>query len=172
MSKKMNTIVVETEHLNLEIITKNHIANLHLLLSNPKVQEFFPKILNKQETEEFYEKIRERYKSDGFCFWAVTRKNDNAFIGICGLLKQVIDNKNEIEVGYRLLSKYWGNGYGTEAANGCIEYAKNQLNLKSIIALIRPINSPSEQVALNCGLQLEKETIFHSLPHHVYRIKF
>ena len=141
-------------------------------ISNPKVQEFLPKVLNKQESKQFYKTIQKRYQSDGFCYWAVIRKIDNVFIGICGLLKQKIDNKKEIEVGYRLLDKYWGNGYGAEAASGCIEYAKNRLNLKSVIALVRPVNSPSKQVAVNCGLQLEKETIFQGFQHHVYRIRF
>lgn len=48
------------------------------------------------------------------------------FIGIRGLLKQIVDGKTEIEVGYRIDEAFWGKGYGTEAAEGCIKYEKNK----------------------------------------------
>ena len=32
--------------------------------------------------------------------------------------------EKEIEVGYRINDEFWGKGYGTEAAAGCIDYAK------------------------------------------------
>jgi RimJ/RimL family protein N-acetyltransferase len=165
----MNNIQVTTERLTLELLTESHLNDLFILLSNPKVQKYFPKILNKLETKEFYEKIHHRYKIDGFCYWAVKRKSDAEFLGICGILKQQIDGKNEIEIGYRFLDKYWGNKYGTEAANGCIKYAKEKLLSKSVITLVRPINIPSIKVAENCGLKFEKETLFKQLPHYIYR---
>lgn len=99
------------------------------------------------------------------------RKSDMVFLGICGVLKQKIDGKIETEIGYILLDKYWGNGYGVEAAKGCIKYAKEKRNLESVISLIRPQNTPSLKVAEKCGLYFEKETIFQELPHHVYRVK-
>jgi len=167
----MNIIVLTTKRLKLEIINEGHIDDLYSLLSNQNVQKYFPKTLNQIETKEFYDKIQERYKSDGYCFLAVIRKNDMAFVGICGVLKQVIDGKIEAEIGYRLLDKYWGNGYGVEAAKGCIKFAKKQLNKESIISLIRPQNTPSVRVAEKCGLSFEKETIFLGSTHHVYRLK-
>ena len=87
------------------------------------------------------------------------------------MLNQEIDGNIEIEIGYRLLDKYWGNGYGVEAARGCIRYAKEKTNSKSVISLIRPRNTPSIKVAKQCGFSYEKESIFHELPHHVYRLK-
>ena len=140
------------------------------MLSNPEVHKFFPKPLNKIESDEFFEKIQGRYQSDGFCFWAVIRKTDEIFIGICGLLSQAIDGKNEIEVGYRLSNEFWNQGYGTEAAEGCIRYAKEKLKISSIISLIRPVNKQSIRVAEKNGLKFEKEAIFHELPHFVYRL--
>jgi len=103
-------------------------------------------------------------------FWAVIRKDDLIFIGICGLLKQHIDNIDEIEVGYRINDIYWGKGYGTEAAKGCIQYAKNKLELTSVISLILPENKQSIRVAEKNGLKLEKKSMFHGQIHNVYRI--
>lgn len=163
--------ILETERLVLETIEEGIFEELADLLANEKVHEFFPKTLNRNESIEFLEKTQKRQTEDGLSFWAVMRKDDMRFLGICGLLKQIIDEKEEIEVGYRINDEFWNNGYGTEAAKGCIEYAKNKLRLSSIISLILPENKQSIRVAEKNGLSLEKETKFHGQMHHVYRIQ-
>ncbi len=166
----MSEIIIETERLQLEVIDKDHLENLFILLSNEKVHQYFPKILDEAESKEFYEKVQSRYKEDGYSFWAVVRKSDKKFIGICGVLKQIIDEQVEAEIGYRILDSFWCKGYATEAAKGCINYAKYKLLKKSVISLIRPINKPSIRVAEKNGFILEKETVFHELLHLVYRL--
>lgn len=164
--------ILETKRLFLEEIEDTRFGEIANLLANERVHRFFPKTLDRKESHEFVEKIRKRQKDDGVTFWAVIRKEDSGFIGICGLLKQIIDNKEEIEVGYRINDKFWGNGYGTEAAAGCIHYAKEKLGLTSVISLILPENKQSIRVAEKNGLQLEKQAMFHNMLHCVYRIRF
>ena len=168
----MSEIILATKRLRLEKIGEEHKKDLSRLLSNPKVHKYFLKVLDEKEAEEFFENIQIRYNSDGFCFWAVVRNGDETFIGICGLVSQVIDGKNEVEVGYRFSDEFWGQGYGPEAARGCIEYAKERLNLESIISLIRSVNLQSIRVAEKNGMKLEKEVMFHDRPHNLYRISF
>lgn len=165
-------MIFRTKRLCLEKIGIKHKGNLFKLLSNPEVHKYFPKTLDQNESEAFFEEIQHRYNADGYCFWAVIRKSDNLFLGICGLLSQTIDGQKETEVGYRISNEYWGHGYGTEAAKGCMQYAKEMLKLASIISLIRPENLPSIRVAEKNGLKLEKETMFHNMLHLVYRIVF
>jgi [ribosomal protein S5]-alanine N-acetyltransferase len=62
--------------------------------------------------------------------------------------------------------------YGTEAAAGRIKYAKEILELKSVIFLILSMNKQSIRVAEKNGLKLEKEAMFHGRKHRVYRINF
>jgi len=168
----MSEIILATKRLRLEKIGEEHKKDLFRLLSNPKVHKYFLKTLDKKESEEFFKMVQLRYNSDGFCFWAVIRTSDETFIGICGLVSQVIDGKNEVEVGYRFSDEFWGQGYGPEAALGCIEYAKERLNLESIISLIRSVNHQSVRVAEKNGMKLEKEVMFHDRPHNLYRISF
>ncbi len=166
----MSSTVITTNRLRLEKIDANHKGDLYKLLSNPVVHKYFPKILDQNESKAFYEKIQDCYKTDGYCFWAVIRKKDDIFLGICGLLPQLIDGRKEVEVGYRISNEFWGQGYGSEAAKGCIDYGSEILKLSSIISLIRPVNFPSIRVAEKNGLRLEKETMFHDTRHLVYRI--
>jgi len=163
--------ILETERLDLQTIEEDDFEELANLLANEKVHKFFPKTLNRQESQEFLKKNQKRQIEDGLSFWAVIRKDDLRFLGICGLLKQIIDEKEEIEVGYRINDEFWGKGYGTEAAKGCLEYAKNKLRLSTVISCILKENRQSIRVAEKNGLTLEKESVFHGLIHQVYRIQ-
>jgi RimJ/RimL family protein N-acetyltransferase len=51
-------------------------------------------------------------------------KAKGEFIGIAGILLQEIENEIETEISYRIDRKYWNNGYATEAAIACLEYAR------------------------------------------------
>lgn len=171
-SKKMAKEILQTRRLTLEELTEAHFDDLYQLLSNKNVHRYFPRTLNIDESREFLAKIRKKYIEDGTSFWAVIRKGDRRFIGICGLLKQTIDGKDELEVGYRINDKYWGRGYGTEAAAGCMEYAKEVLKSKSVISLIREVNHPSIRVARKNGLIYEGDTLFMGFRHGIYRKRF
>ena len=169
MGKENSRIILETKRLILEEIRTGHFQDLYKLLSNKIVHKYFPKTLNKTESEDFLKRVQQRQKESGLSFWAVILKKNNTFLGICGLLKQTIDGLEEVEVAYRISDTFWGNGFGTEAAYGCQKYAKEVLGLETIISLIRPINIQSIRVAEKNGLKFEKETMFHDQIHHVYR---
>mgnify|MGYP001344767243 CR=1 FL=1 len=167
----MTPPIIDTKRLYFEKITEKHLENLYSLLSNKKVMKYFPSTLNRDETKEFYEKIQERYQDDGYCFLAVIRKQDKPFLGICGLLRQEVENEVQTEIGYRFLNEYWGKGYATEAVKGCVEYVKDKQLADSLIILSVPENIPSVKVAKRSGFSYLQNTIFHGLIHEIYRIK-
>jgi hypothetical protein len=65
-----------------------------------------------------------------------SRNLHGVFIGWAGLKKEnnVNDDKSFIDLGYRLLSKYWGQGYATEACQGLVAYGFKVLKLEKIYA--------------------------------------
>ena len=62
--------------------------------------------------------------------WAIHTKNNNEFIGWCGLKYR--PELNEIDLGYRLKKDAWGKGYATEAAKHTLDHGFNNLNLQLI----------------------------------------
>jgi len=98
-------------------------------------------------------------------------KNTDAFIGQCGLLVQIVDGIQELEVGYSMLPKYWKQGYATEAAQKCKAFAKENAFAKSIISIIHVDNIPSQKVAINNGMHLDKTTEYDENPVHIFRVK-
>jgi RimJ/RimL family protein N-acetyltransferase len=49
-----------------------------------------------------------------------------------------------------------GNGYATEAAAACRDFARDVLGARRLIAIINPLNVPSRRVAAKIGLTEEK----------------
>ena len=90
------------------------------------------------------------YQEFGYGRFAVELKETGEVIGFCGIkyLKEI----DLPEVGYRYLKEYWGRGIGTEAARACVEFARQDLNINKLIALIIPENTASIRVAEKLGM--------------------
>jgi len=167
-------IITETDRLRLEKIDISHFQSLVTLLANPRVHRLWPepKTRTREESLQYFEKIQSQYKEFGYSYWAVIRKEDNQFLGICGLLPEEINGKKEVEVGYRIDDQFWGNGYGTEAALMTMNYAHEQLGWSTIISLILPENEQSIRVAEKNGLVPDGEKVHVGMVHTVYRKLF
>jgi RimJ/RimL family protein N-acetyltransferase len=89
----------------------------------------------------------------GFGFYVVERREDGLPIGVCGLAKR--DFLDDVDIGYAFLPEYGGQGYAIEAARGVLAHAK-ALELKRIVATVRPDNSASIRVLEKLGLRFER----------------
>jgi len=167
--RSSRAVVLTTERLTLERLETGDLDMLYTLLSNGEVHRYFPGALSFEESRVMLDNILTRYETEGTCFWGVFLKPENTFAGICGIIRQTIDDTVEYEIAYRFLPQFWKQGYATEAAGGCIRHAAEKLNLSSIISLIRPENMPSIAVAKRCGLEYERDILFHEMVHGVYR---
>ena len=164
-------IICETDRLRLEILDESHFENLVELLANPIVHRFWPepKTKDREGSRKFFNRIQTMYEQYGYSFWAVVRKEDNQFLGLCGLLPDEFEGTPEVEVGYRLDNRFRGNGYAPEAAKACMEYAREQLGWNTVISLILPENTPSIRVAQKNGLVPSGEKYHNGLNHIVWR---
>jgi RimJ/RimL family protein N-acetyltransferase len=137
--------------------------------------EFFPSFgltTNIDRARHMIEKQLDRYTQLRFGHQALIDKKTNSFIGVCGLLTQEVDGITEIEVGYHILKKYWGQGYAPEAAKLFINYAFDNNITNSIISVIDTGNIKSQKVADKNGLTREKQTKYTDHEDvYIYRIK-
>ncbi len=135
--------------------------------------EFFPNLgLSSYDDRSKYwiNKQINRYAENRFGLQALIEKKTNNFIGQCGLLKQEVDGKKEIEVGYHIFKKNWGQGFAPESASLFIDLAfKNNL-ADSVISIIDVGNIKSQRVADKNGLEREKKTKWEDFDVYIYRI--
>lgn len=160
--------ITETTRLKLVEITDQDAESIFLLTGNERVMKYFPNVLTYEETQQMVQKILRQYAAYGYCFWKVLLKPNEECIGIAGLLHQDIENQQETEISYRMLPVYWNQGYATEAAKACLQYAVTELKKKRLISLIHPQNTASIRVATKLGAKMECSIIFTGEEHGIY----
>jgi RimJ/RimL family protein N-acetyltransferase len=173
---------LETDRLILRQWRDSDIPIFAKMNRDPKVMEFFPALLSEEEAENFVARIRAHFQKHGYGLFAVELKNEKTFIGFVGLSIPQFEAPfmPAVEIGWRISSQYFGQGYATEAAKKILGFAFNNLKLKEVVSFTVPENKASRRVMEKIGMKrdlsgdffhpkLEKDHPF-SL-HVLYRIK-
>ena len=175
-------IILETNRLILRTWEEKDIDAMTIINQDPKVCEFLPAIGNRESTETNVRKIMQHYKEHGYCLYAVELKPICEFIGWVGLAIPSFEAHftPAVEIGWRLSSHHWNQGYATEAAKAVLHYAFTTLGLKEVVSFTAVNNQASRRVMEKLGLIHYPEEDFdhprikktHSLCRHVlYRLK-
>jgi RimJ/RimL family protein N-acetyltransferase len=106
-----------------------------------------------EETKRFLENYTD-YKTNGCGRWIVIETITKEKLGWCGLKKH--DN-NEVDLGFRFHKKYWNKGFATEAAQACIRYGFDKLNLDQIIGRASSQNHASIRVLEKTGMKFARK---------------
>jgi len=152
------TIILETKRLVLRHLVMDDLDELFALYRDPEVRRYFPEgVLSLEETKEELEWFLNGHpRHPELGLWGTVHKETGKFIGRCGLLPWTIDGRDEVEVAYLLAKPFWGQGLGTEAAKGILQYGFETLKLPRLICLIDPGNISSQKVAKKIGMTLER----------------
>jgi RimJ/RimL family protein N-acetyltransferase len=75
-------------------------------------------------------------------------------IGICGLVNR--ESLEDVDIGFAFLPRYWAQGYAHESAAAVIEYGKNVIGLKRIVAVTAADNQSSIRLIEKIGMRFEK----------------
>ncbi|MCS5708087.1 GNAT family N-acetyltransferase [Candidatus Berkiella cookevillensis] len=162
---------IETNRITIREFKIDDLNDLYKILSNPRVMRYSVHgSYTLAQTETLLKETISSYKKQFYGIYAVELKENQKMIGFFGLSPQEINDKTEIELGYRFAEEYWGNGFATEGAIACIHYVFENLNLERIISIIDPQNIGSVRVAEKAGLVHECEANYHNFYVHVYSI--
>ncbi|MBI5448033.1 MAG: GNAT family N-acetyltransferase [Gammaproteobacteria bacterium] len=173
--------IIETERLILRTWREEDIEPMAAIDQDPKVCEFLLGIGNRATTEAGVKRIIQHYKQHGFCLYAVELKSTHEFIGWTGLSVPSFEAHftPAVEIGWRLDSRHWNQGYATEGAKAVLQYAFTVLKLPEIVSFTAVNNQASRRVMEKIGLHHESSDDFdhpkleksHPLCRHVlYRL--
>ncbi len=163
--------IMETSRLTLRYITSRDAEALMPILGDAEVMQFsIIGVHSPKQIKQFIEQRLISYMEYGFGLYAVVHKQNQELIGYCGFFIQSIEQQKEVEVGYRLARKYWGQGLATEAAKAVLEYGQQRFNFQRFVCLIETENSRSIRVANKLGMTLEKKIIYHGLDVAMYSL--
>ena len=143
---------LETDRLRLRHFTLEDLQIMYVLGTDPDVIKYADTPC--KDLQEAKERLEQGpladYKKYGYGRFAVEYKETGKVIGFCGI--KYLPEIDLPEVGYRYLKEYWGKGIGTEAANVCVDFARTDLKIEKLIALIIPENIASIRVAEKLGM--------------------
>jgi RimJ/RimL family protein N-acetyltransferase len=151
------------------------------LNADPRVMEFMPRLLSREESDNFFDRIQAHFEQHGFGLYAAEHRATGAFMGFIGLQ---IPNFEErfmpaVEIGWRLGCQWWGQGFATEGAREIVRYAFDVIGLDGLVSFTMPANTRSRRVMEKLGMTHDPADVFehprlpygHPLrPHVLYRL--
>ncbi|UMB61627.1 GNAT family N-acetyltransferase [Lutibacter sp. A80] len=160
--------IIETERLYLRTLSIKDATLFYLLNLDKDVLKYtgdksFKSIESAQKFLENYD----HYSKYGFGRWAVINKQNEEFLGWCGL--KFTASKNEYDIGFRFFKKHWNKGYATEAAKSCVDFGINNLKLKEIIGRAMKENKASIKVLKKIGLKYSQDFDFEGNKGVIYK---
>ena len=151
--------VIETPRLHLRHFVETDLEEMTELMANPDFMRFSSGVFSREQTAIFlFDRVIAPARAGRPSLFAVMLREKRLLIGYCGFFRQIVDEVEEIEIGYRLHPDYWNRGLATEAV----------LKLQRVISLIHPENYASRRVTEKNGMTLEKKTTFRGFPTLVF----
>jgi RimJ/RimL family protein N-acetyltransferase len=176
-------MLLETERLTLRN-WKDSDRNLFREINrDPKVMEFYAFRRSHEEADAIMDRINQLIEETGLCFCALELKETQEPMGYCGLSDAMLPGilpDGTIEIGWRLATRFWGNGYVTEAAHALLDYGFNIRGLDEIVSFAVEDNHRSIAVMQRLGMTCDEAGSFihprvpdthpHLQRHVLYRL--
>ncbi|PCI75540.1 GNAT family N-acetyltransferase [Candidatus Aerophobetes bacterium] len=154
--------ILETERLILRTWIDTDLQPMCAINQDPKVMQYFPSLQDLDATKHLITKINAHFDTYGYSLYAAVRKDTDEFIGFIGLLN--VNFKAHFtpatEIGWRLASNQWGQGFATEGAKAVLDYAFKTLEIPEIVSFTATDNAPSKRVMEKIGLSRQKSDDF------------
>jgi RimJ/RimL family protein N-acetyltransferase len=166
--------VLETDRLRLRPFARDlsDVDALNAIQSDPVHMRYYPHPFSPEDTRAWIERWLRHEEEYGYALWAIEESQTGAFLGNCGPAHQVVDGKDELEIGWSVAPWRANQGIATEAAAAVRDHCFGIIGAPYVISLVRPENGPSARVAEKIGMGVWKETRFGSEGwiHRVYRV--
>ncbi|HEY6223250.1 MAG TPA: GNAT family N-acetyltransferase [Gemmatimonadales bacterium] len=148
-----------TARLQAERLTSDHLAEVRRMNSDPAVMEHIWGVRTEEQTAAYLTRNLRHWTDYGFGLWILRERGGGEPVGRAVLRHLVIDDVDDVEVGYAFYRPYWGRGLATEIAGRCVDLARHELGLATIVAITDPANRPSQRVLEKVGLSYERDCV-------------
>jgi RimJ/RimL family protein N-acetyltransferase len=155
-------MTVKTKRLVLRPFTDEDLDDFAAMNADPRVTEFLPKTLTREESAESLARVRTRTAEDGFGVWCVEVPGVTRCAGWTGLMRVRFEAPftPAVEVGWRIAFAHWGKGYATEAAKASLAFGFRVLGLAEIVSFTVPANVRSRRVMEKIGMTYDADGDF------------
>lgn len=164
-------VVAKDEEITIREITTKDIPELNAIYNDSEIKKYVP-LLEDMETE--IEKaaayIQYMYGFYGYGMWIIEDNHTGTVIGRAGIEHRNIDGITYCELGYLVRKEYRGRGYGYQAAQMVLCFAK-KYGMEELITYIHEKNIPSIRLSQKLGFTFWKEVTDGTGKYYIYKIK-
>jgi len=178
---------IRTDRLTLRGWADEDRAAYSAINADPAVMATLGPLQTREQTDAHIDRMSAGWTGRGFGLWCVDL--DGECIGFTGLNEPWFEEHFTrqahaaghpcVEVGWRLASRRWGNGYATEAARAALVFAFDIVGVPEVVSFTSATNTKSRRVMEKLGMTQDPSGGFDhpgvapgsSLnPHVLYRI--
>ncbi|WP_211829897.1 GNAT family N-acetyltransferase [Kistimonas asteriae] len=158
-----HSIELDTSRLHLRQWQPEDFAPFANMNADPTVMAHFPATLDRAASDAMASRCQSLIAERGWGLWALEEKSSGNFIGFTGLHIPQADLPFSpcIEIGWRLASTYWGNGYATEAAQKALQTGFDTLGFSEIVSFTALGNQKSRAVMERLDMQQDPHSFEH-----------
>jgi RimJ/RimL family protein N-acetyltransferase len=153
-------MILRTERLSLHKLSARDVEDLYELDLDPEVRRYIddakppePWPVYREKTLRKLEEVTVSGPDPGV--WTA-RLADDSFVGWFHLRPNSTVFPGEMEIGYRLGRKYWGQGLATEGTRRMLDIALSELNVTYVMGTTLAANIGSRRVMEKSGMRLER----------------
>jgi len=147
--------ILKTDRLLLRQIVESDIENIFRGLSHPEVIKYYGiSYRTLEETKEQMKFYRDLEIEGTGIWWAVCAADGETFYGAGGF-NNLSKQHRKAEIGFWLLTEFWGQGIMTQAMPIICEYGFSELGLHRIEAFVETENTACKNAMRKLGFMLE-----------------
>jgi RimJ/RimL family protein N-acetyltransferase len=135
--------------------------------ADEETMTFFQHPLSKKESQGLMDRMTKLYADRGHCYFAVDLLESGEFLGMIGLGTKSFKARFTpcVDIGWRIRKEYWNQGYASEGAARCLEFAK-ELGIRKVYSLASSKNLSSIRVMQKIGMSYEYDFEHPDLLEH------
>jgi len=176
------SIAIRTQRLLLREWRDDDDEPFAAMSADAEVMELLLGPYDRAKSDFWIDWARNCWREHGWGLWVIELPGEASFAGIAGLNHITFDAHftPAVEVAWRLMRRYWGQGIAHEAARAVIEDGFYRLGLDEIVAITTPANRRSWRLMERLGMVRDAGGDFdhprvpagHPLVRHVlYRLR-
>ena len=153
-------VALSTQRLQLSPLAVDHVTPLHEMSVEREVRRYLwaGEIIPVAKVEEMVAASQACFTAHGTGLYAMLLNDDTdpdhgAFVGFCG---HRVDAQDGMELLFGMLPKFWGRGFGQEAARRVLAHGFDSCGLERVLATTDTPNQRSVHVLQRLGMSFSR----------------
>lgn len=162
--------IADTLHLRIRETTVSDVEAFYRIYSHPSITRHMEGLYRSVREEKAYaeEYIQKVYGFFGYGIWTVLLRETGEIIGRAGISWR--EGYRYPELGFVIAREHQRKGYGEEACEAILAFAKKELEFDCIQVLIEPENEPSVSLCRKLGFE-GQGTVVVKEKEHLFMLK-